>query len=73
MKTDVLKAMKLDMIFMQVALELGSERVLWTSNGIAPHSVDDPGVGKAFLQTAFLSARCSTLQRGHQDACASNM
>ena len=30
----------------QVASELGSERVIWTTNGIAPHSIDDPGVGK---------------------------
>ena len=56
---------------MQVALELGSERVLWTSNGIAPHSIDEPGVGKATFRTAFFSAHCTTFQRGHQDACAS--
>ena len=56
---------------MQVALELSSERVLWTSNGIAPHSIDDPGVGKATSQTACYLSALHYIQKGSPDAFAS--
>ena len=47
------------MVSMQVADELGNERVVWTSNGIAPYSVDDPGVGKAGFEPLLRPARCT--------------
>ena len=46
---------------MQVANILGKDRVVWTDNGIAPHSIDDPETGEQDLKCL-----CMSLYYAHQ-------